>query len=205
MSTYPTALMEQVRDLRETVPQAELNDNGLFVVAGLNLPLAQQLVDNSNQPHIGRTCPNDAPKRFKDVPAVESWQTKQRLSLPLVRELGPSFLDLSGFGWMGPGSPDVEAGEPEIPGAVVTFAVRLYESALKQGNAPHYTRAILDAHEAIIGNNQGVWLEAWKTNKRAIEAYEDNGFITVAEIPGILHGEEVTRVYMTLGQLSAAA
>lgn len=199
---YPTALADEVTPLPQ-IPQEELNKNGLFVVQGLTAALAEQLVERSKEPPVVEMCKNDAGTRFKDVDAVARWQTKQRLSLPLVsRAAVGNDLELMGFGWMGPGKPGKE--EPHIPGAEVTFAVRLYSGATGQGNAPHYTRAILDTHDYHFGN-EGVWLEAWGDNTRALEAYEANGFQTFTVIEGERHSKILPRVYMTLGDISARA
>lgn len=202
MADYPTQLSPEVKILPEVVEQAELNERSLFVVEGLDTNLAVQLVEASRQPHIGEYCPNDPTKRFGSVEKVIAWQSKGRLALPLVRKAGDGALLLAGFGWMGPGEPGED--EPTIPGAVTTFAIRIYEEAVGQGNALPYTRAIVQANDALYGN-QGVWLEAWGDNTAALKTYEKTGFEKVAEIPGVRHGEPFPRVYMTLGELAVNA
>lgn len=197
MSNYPTGLVHEVSALPESVNQSELNEKGLFVVQGLDLSLAQQLVERSKEPHVVKYCPNDAPKRFKDVSAIESWQTKERLSLPLISILGDGALKLEGFGWMGPGVPGED--EPQIPGAKITYAERIYTDAVGQGNALPYARAMLDTHEFLFGND-GVWLEAWVDNVAATKTYQKAGFDIYTVIPGTLHGEPMDRVYMTLSK-----
>ena len=195
MSEYPTHLVEEVMPIPASVDQSELNSRNLYVMQGLDLSLASQLVERSNEPHVVKFCPNDAPKRFKDVAAVEAWQTKQRLSLPLVSKLGNGALRLEGFGWMGPGAPGED--EPQIPGALITYAERIYSDAVGQGNALPYARAMLDTHDALYGN-EGVWLEAWVKNEAATKTYKNAGFDIFTIIPGQLHGESMDRVYMTL-------
>ncbi len=201
-NNYPTALTDQIRFLPE-VEQATLNNNGLFVVKGLNVALAEQLVKQSKDPVVHYYCPSDGVGpynipgktiRFEDVTAVEKWQSKQRLSLPLVKQIGDSGLQLAGFGWMGPGVPGAD--EPQIDGAKTTFAVRLYELARGQGMATPYTRAIIEAHDQQYGSD-GVWLEAWGDNVRAVSSYKKVGFSEVVRVMGERHGEQVERVYMT--------
>ncbi len=199
MARYPIEFLSSVGQLPETVNQAVLNERGLYVMQGLDLALAEQLVESSGQPHIAEFCPNDPTKRFGSVEKVMAWQSKGRLALPLVKKAGNGALVLAGFGWMGPGKPGDD--EPTIPGAETTFAIRIYNEAVGQGNALPYTQAILDANNALYGNH-GVWLEAWGDNAAALKAYERVGFQKVAEIPGSRHGEEFTRVYMTLGNIA---
>lgn len=195
MPKYPIELVPEVSPLPENVDQSGLNDRGLFVVQGLTLSLAEQLVERSKEPHVDRFCPNDALERFKDVAAVEAWQTKKRLSFPLVSKLGNGALRLEGFGWIGPGTPRDD--EPQVPGALITYAQRIYTDAVSQGNALPYAKAMLDTHDALYGND-GVWLEAWVKNLAATKTYQDAGFEVFAIIPGELHGEPMERVYMTL-------
>jgi GNAT superfamily N-acetyltransferase len=200
MSNYPTHLLHEARELPDAVEQTVLNERGLFVMQGLDIQLAAQLVQASRQPHIQEYCPNDAVKRFGGIENVIDWQEKGRLALPLVRKIGGDALSLAGFGWIGPGTPAPD--EPDIPGAKVTFAIRLYEDAVGQGNALPYTKAIIQANDSLYGNN-GVWLEAWGDNPAALTTYEKAGFEKVAEMPGSRHGKVVPRVYMRLGRLAA--
>jgi hypothetical protein len=200
MAKYPDQLSQEVRSLSEVVEQSQLNKRGLFVVEGLNILLAEQLVEASKQPHIGEYCLNDPTKRFGSLEKVIAWQSKGRLALPLVRKAGDGALLLAGFGWMGPSKPDED--EPTIPGATTTFAIRIYENAVGQGNALPYTKAIVQANDVLYGN-EGVWLEAWGDNTAALKTYEKGGFKKVAEMLGSRHGESLPRVYMTLGELAA--
>jgi len=188
-----------VQSLPDAVEQTELNERGLFVTEGLDAQLADQLVDASKQPHIREYCPNDAASRFASLDKVTAWQAKGRLSLPLVRKLGDGTLSLAGFGWMGPGKPGPD--EPEIVGAATTFAIRLYKEAAGQGNALPYTKAIVQANQALYGDT-GVWLEAWSDNVPALRTYEKMGFQRVAEQADMRHGSPCTRIYMTLGNLA---
>lgn len=98
---------------------------------------------------------------------------------------------------MGPGSPGED--EPSIPGAVITYAERIYQDAVAQGNALPYAKAMLATHDALYGN-EGVWLEAWVENEAATKTYKNAGFTVFATIPGELGGEPMDRVYMTLGE-----
>ena len=128
MANYPNQLYQEVKSLPDVVEQARLNERGLYVVEGIDIQLAEQLVEASKQPHIREFCPNDPTKRFGSVEKVVAWQSKGRLALPLVRKIGDGALSLAGFGWMGPGKPGED--EPTIPGATTTFAIRIYEDAV---------------------------------------------------------------------------
>jgi hypothetical protein len=195
MSKYPVGLVSEVLPLPASVDQSELNDNGLFVVQGLDLSLAKQLIERSKEKHVDRYCPNDAPKRFTNLKAVEAWQAKGRLSMPLVSKLGNGALRLQGFGWMGPGVPGED--EPPIPGSITTYAQRIYEDHVGQGNGTPYAKAMLDTHDALYGN-EGVWLEAWVKNIAATSTYSNAGFQHFVTVSGELRGEPMDRVYMTL-------
>jgi hypothetical protein len=200
---YPTQLVEDsgLELLPPGIDQSRLNANGLYVVRGLNHHLGRQLIARSRQSAVVKNCENDAKARFRNLASIAAWQTKGRLALPLVRHDSEGQLVLAGFGWMGPGKPNVEKGEPVIPGATTTFALRIYNGANGQGNATPFTQAILDTHEALY-ENDGVWLEAWGDNARALGSYSKVGFEHFATIPGMRHEEPVPRVYMTLGQLA---
>jgi hypothetical protein len=207
LDTYPTELVTYAMpptadEFVSGETYRQLSEKGLFLYEGLDEDLATQLVERSKEPHIGAEpdgpCPNDPIGRFANREAIEKWQAKGRLAMPLVRCVGEGAIELAGFGWMGPQEPEVE-----VPGAKTTFAIRLYESALRQRLAKPYTQAMLDHHKAVFGDNDGVWLEAWLTNKWAVKTYEDTGFVKVGEGVGKLHGVETPRIYMTLGELAA--
>jgi ribosomal protein S18 acetylase RimI-like enzyme len=196
---YPTELVSKVQPLPLEIMSGGFIRSDLAVMQGLDQDLAEQLVERSKEKAIVRNCKNDAVKRFGSIEAVAAWQSKGRLSLPLVHNLGGEALSLAGFGWMGPGKPGED--EPVIPGAETTFAIRIYEGFSGQGLSRPYTETILTAHDVLYGNH-GVWLEAWGNNTPALKTYNDVGFVQVAEAPGLLDGEAVPRVYMTLGQLA---
>jgi ribosomal protein S18 acetylase RimI-like enzyme len=200
LEAYPTELVVYPLPAPIEDAHSRLVEKGFYLYEGLDVDLATQLVERSREPHIAPTCPNDPTKRFANLEAVERWQAKGRLAMPLVKGIGSGALELAGFGWMGPGKPGED--EPQIPGAEITFAIRLYESALGQRLARPYTEAMLDYHKYAFGNNDGVWLETWGDNLKAINTYEDAGFHVVAEAMGMRHGEEKPRLYMTLGDLA---
>jgi hypothetical protein len=201
MRLYPTELVDHVAPLPESVNQAVLNERGLYVMQGLDLSLAEQLVERSKEPEVVRYCKNDALSRFKDIAAIETWHKKGRLALPLVSMLGDDALRLEGLVWMGPGAPSDS--EPQIPGADITFAERIYKDAAGHGNAFPYTRAALDAHDSLFGNN-GVWLEAYVENIKATKTYANAGFEHFATVPAEQTSTGMDRVYMTLGNYALA-
>src|ERR1700689_2907574 len=112
LSNYPSELVSNVLPLDELIDQTLLNSKGLFVVRGLDLALAEQLMEVSNQPDIVENCVGDSTDRFASVESIINWQAKGRLALPLVKQIGDSALRLQGFGWMGPEVP--KEGEPMI-------------------------------------------------------------------------------------------
>lgn len=199
MDRYPTQLFDKAEPLPPAVPQNILADNGLQVLQGLTEDLAEQLIERSNESAVRQMCIGDSTKRFTSLESIETWQQKGRLAVPLVRAAGHGSLKLMGMGWMGPGVPGQN--EPQIPDATTTFAMRLYEGATKQGNATPYTRAILAAHQEIMGNNDGVWLEAWGDNTSATSTYARVGFRQVDRKMGLRHGHPKPRVYMVLDSL----
>jgi hypothetical protein len=201
MKCYTTSFQAELSTLPASVFQGELNERGLTIMSGLTTNIADQLVECSKDPLI-QFCKNDAAKRFASRDSVEEWLQKNRMPLPLVRTAGSGAFELAGFGWMGPGAPS--DGEPEITGASITFAVRLYEAARGAGNALPYTRGIVVAHQLLHGVG-GEWLEAWGDNVAALRPYQQAGFVEVARVPDIRHGEPADRVYMTLGDIASAA
>ncbi|HUD81818.1 MAG TPA: hypothetical protein VMR08_04335 [Patescibacteria group bacterium] len=204
MANYPSGLVKEVIPIPETIDQTELNKNGLFVVQGLDLALAEQLVEASDEAAVRLFCQDDAEIRFESIESIIDWAEKGRLSLPLVRHTGDSALTLAGLGWMRPGKPDKNKKEPIIPGAETTFAIRIYGETAGHGYARFYTKSILDTHGALIGN-KGVWLAAWGDNEHALRPYDQNGFIEVDRVPMTRKSDNkvVDRVFMTLGHLTA--
>ena len=196
MKAYPTELYEQAKPLPD-IDQSALNATGLEIVEGLDFPLASQLVERSKESHVAKYCLNES-DRFGSTDRVRQWLKKGRLALPLVTR---EDREMVGFGWMGPGLPGPDA--PKIPGAEITFAIRLYSKATGRRLSSPYTSAILKAHDAMFGNG-GVWLESWGDNTNALRTYGREGFIRVAEIEADRRGEKVTRIYMTLGNLASA-
>jgi len=204
MSQYPTELAPNVEPLPGFIDQAELNAKGLVVVRGLTLGLAEQLPKRSQEPAVIEFTPNDyirpdtgKPGRFFDVNSVVEWIAKGRLALPLIT----TDEKLMGILWMGPEKPGQE--EPEIPGANTTFAIRIYEGAAGQLNSLPYTKIGLAMH-AELYNNDGVWLEAWGDNPKALNTYEKVGFIEEVRDVSKRHGQPKERVYMTLGKLAVS-
>ncbi len=202
MVSYPTELVPTVEILPNSIDQAGLNAKGLYVVQGLTRGLAEQLPARSQEPAVLDFTPNDyirpddgKPGRFFDVSSASKWISKGRFALPLIT----TDEKLMGMAWMGPEKPG--ANEPTITGACTTFAIRLYEGATGDHNCLPYTKAVLDAHLEAY-DNDGVWLEAWGDNPKALKPYEQAGFIEVTRIIGERHGKPKERVYMTLGELA---
>jgi len=204
MTLYPTELAGTFELLPNCVDQTELNAKGLYVVQGLTHSLAEQLPVRSQEPAVLDFTPNDYIRedgklgRFFDVNAAAKWISKGRFALPLIT----ADETLIGMAWMGPEKPDPDKKEPKILGAITTFAIRLYEGATGDHNCLPYTNAVLDAHREAY-ENDGVWLEAWGDNPKALKPYGHAGFVEVARIKGKRHGKQKERVYMTLGELNA--
>lgn len=192
---YPTELVTNVFPVAGTIDQSELNKKGLFVMQGLDLQIAEQLIKLSFQKNVVKNCENDSIARFASIENIINWHLKGRLPLPLVRQIGDSTLELAGFGWMGPEK--LKDDEPSIPGAQTTFAIRIYDGFTGDHNSLPYTRTILDTHQELYGN-EGVWLAAWDDNSSALATYEKAGFEKTGETIGLRHGQAVPRAYMSL-------
>lgn len=184
------------------IDQSALKANGFEVLMGLSEELAEQLVEASKEPHVAEFCPNDPGKRFGSVDKIRAWQEKGRLALPLVVYTGNGAPELAGFGWMGPQEPGED--EMTLPGAKTTFAMRLYERAVGKGIAAPYAGAILAAHEVMYGN-EGVWLETWADNAKAVATYERVGFKSQGLLLMPESQRPAYRRYMTLGDIKPQA
>jgi len=194
---YPTELVTSVFPVAGTIDQSELNKKGLFVMQGLDLQIAEQLIRLSFQEDVVTNCEGDSTDRFASIDSIINWQSRGRLPLPLIKQIGDSEMELAGFGWMGPEK--LKEKEPNIPGAKTTFATRIYNGFIGDRNSLPYTRTILNVHRELYGN-EGVWLAAWGDNIRALATYEKAGFERAGETMGLRHGQEVPRVYMAFRQ-----
>jgi RimJ/RimL family protein N-acetyltransferase len=201
MPKYPTELVPNVLPITKRVNQVYLNNKGLFVMEGLDLALAEQLIQASRQPHILDNCPRDRRERFSSVESIQAWQQKGRLALPLIKHVGDSAMTLVGFGWMGPEKPNEDY--DYTAAAEITFAIRLYEEAVGQNNSWPFTTAMLDAHQDEFGNN-GVWLETSADNKPALNTYRRAGFNQVDTRMVKVDDNEEERVLMILDDKLAA-
>jgi hypothetical protein len=201
LEVYPTTLCDKPRELPARVDQMRLRNAGFCVMTGLNRALAEQLVEASKEDHIVDSCPGDSIDRFANVEAVGAWLSKGRLALPLVRKLDSNQLQLAGFGWTGPETPGDEA--PIMPGASITFAIRLYNKALHKHLSFPYTLAILAANKALH-RNKGIWLDTNSNNLVAINTYEKAGFVYAGEATTERNGIQQTRLYMVLGKWTLA-
>ncbi len=194
---YPTTLSEIPQPLPANIDQSFLHERDLEVMVGLTPELAEQLIENSKQEHIVASCEHDADERFVDMDSLQAWQERGHLVLPLVRKLGNGTLRLVGIGWFRAGESRGEHGP--IPGSKATLAIRLYQEGLRQGIAPHYLRVMLDAHEQLIGSNDGMTLKTFSDNQKALRSYYENGFEVVDHGFDTRHGEQVPIVIMALG------
>jgi hypothetical protein len=88
MGEYPTHLFDKVEPLPPSVPQNMLADNDLRIVQGLTEELAGQLIERSHESSVVEYCENDSLKRFSSLDAIQEWQEKGRLALPLVKTIG---------------------------------------------------------------------------------------------------------------------
>ena len=225
---YPTTFVDEAQPLPAYIDQAVLNERGLYVVNGLTRPLARQLSKRSLEEAVADFCfndylrdkgePTERPGRFMDLEAATAWQAKGREVFLLVKQLGGSALENAdedlvpednglrnmGIIWLGPEKPGKK--EPQLEGAEITFAMRIFEGASGKGNALPFIMAALAAHDQIHGN-EGQWLEAWGDNPSALRTYEKAGFEEKARMKGIRHGQQKDRVYMqrdlALGKLTA--
>lgn len=199
--TYPSTFCDQPVGPPTRIDQTRLRMQGYRLLTGLNVNMAQQLVEASREDHIVAYCPNDANEHFSSVASIEAWLRKGRLAIPLVTEAAGEKLKLAGFGWIGPAQPSDE--EVALPGAELTFGIRLYKEALGKKLAFPYTLAILATNKALY-SNKGVWLSTRSDNVAAVKTYEKAGFVKAAEVQAESDELSYSRIYMMLGKWALA-
>ncbi len=199
--TYPTKFCNQLSELPNKIDQTRLRQQGYRVLAGLDIDLAQQLIESSLEDHIVTNCPKDAAERFTSIESIDTWLGKGRLVLPLVKDTGYGNLKLAGLGWIGPAKP--AANEVTLPGAELTFGLRLYDEALGKKLSFPYALAVLATNKTLY-SNKGVWLTTRSDNIPAIKTYERAGFVKAAEVPAEYDGISHSRLYMMLGKWALA-
>ena len=170
-----------------------LAEKGFRIQIGLTRADTAPLQELSVQASIRKYCPKDCTERFKDVPTIEHWLTKERLVF-LLKETATD--ELAGIAWTGPGT------SPHISGGKLTGGVRLSEHFQGLGLAtPFLTAALTYTRENY--SDDLLWYECWQSNSGALHIYQKLGFQIVQTEPGQRvtpdgSHESDTRVYMKL-------
>lgn len=176
MNAFPTTFTAEtewveIDNLPEDIKPAleMLESNGFRIQLGMQETDVAQLSEIVQQPSIREFCPNDATKRFKDVPTTEAWFTKGRLMF-LLKE--PMTDTIAGYGWFGPGTNE------RVPGANLTGALRLNEQYQGKGLATPFL-AVMLAYTRAFWPDETMWFETWQSNTGAVHIYQKVGFETV--------------------------
>lgn len=202
MSQFPNELSNESVSIASHLADADsqqaiqlLSEKGFEVSVGLTQAYAEAIIAMALEPGIQEYCPNDCSKRFKDMPAVENWLSKQRATFLLLQRTDTG-LALAGYGWAG-----AETSE-HVPGGETTFAIRVGERGQGQGLATSFAQLIVSGSRELYGA-QHFWLETWQSNGGAVHVYHKIGFedvTTVAfERPTLAGGTVAdTRIFMRL-------
>ena len=159
----------------------ELGARGYEVAVGLDEYFAGAISVMARQEHIVEYCPGDATdRRFATLESTERWLRKaggRAVFLLLQKSAGglPAGR-LAGYGWTG------YEDQPKFEAYPVTSAYRLGDIALGQGLFAHYVQAVVSATKRLFAA-EGLGLETWRSNARALSTYENAGFLTLETGP----------------------
>lgn len=146
------------------------------VERGWDDELAAALPMLSLQPHILRSTPKDASRRFVDVESSNRWyDDEQKAPTPYSLRLGG--LSLGGFIWM---SYQTHA---DTPGCDYTSGFRMYQGAVGRGLARPFSEV---THDDFFRRHpgSGIWLETDEVNQAALALYDKLGYKEVANHDG---------------------
>lgn len=188
MGRFPTTFADQTAMLPELMGErgesarSELFKKDYIVRVGLTPTDARAIGHISQQESIGVYCPKDRTSaRFGSLESTAKWLgkgeeggEKGRLMFVLLGKTGLTRSRVAGYGWTGPEASRNDDGSVKIPGANITFAVRVGEDDQGLGLARPFTEIIVAATETMVGGQRHledpedmIWLETWKSNKAA--------------------------------------
>jgi hypothetical protein len=182
MAHFPKTLVEQVQPITEDIGErgnialARLNERGFTVARGLTPYYAGSLAVASQQKHIREYCPRDAQERFPTPEAIEKWHAKKEGRAPflllsdVIYKGEPIGKAVDGYAWSGTEPCDF------LPDHPITTAYRLTERGLRQGLFPDFVQVATSATNTFYTDGEGIGLESWDSNKKAIGAYEYTGY-----------------------------
>jgi hypothetical protein len=182
MAHFPKTLVEQVQPITEDIGErgndalARLNERGFTVARGLTPYYAGSLAVISQQDHIREYCPRDTAERFPTPPAIEKWHAKKdgRAPFLLLSDVmykgAPIGEAIDGYGWSG--TEPCEA----LPDHPITTAYRLARRGLRQGLFGDFVQVVTSATNTFYAEGEGIGLETWFSNEKAVGAYEEVGY-----------------------------
>ena len=191
MLHYPTTFAEtlvpvdpDILDVEGRDAVVDLNNRGFEVVSRVRREDVPDLAEisaqeGSAQDGVREFCRNDLDKRFANPKMMAAWHEKDGgRGTFLLRQLGAT----AGHGWTGPIAEDGEE-RKLVPGAEVTFAIRLSGAFGGQGLAVPFTKAIVWGSVALYGA-RNISLETWGSNTRAVRTYLKAGAEVVTTADG---------------------
>ncbi len=161
----------------ETVGSFRGHDGARHTVdRGWEDDLAAELPELSRQPHILRSTPKDASRRFTDQESADLWYDDEN-KLPSVYTFRLGGLSVGGLVWMS------SQQHVDTPGAHYTSGFRMYQGAVGRGLARPFSEV---AHEDFFNLHptSGIWLETDETNAAALALYEKLGYTEIANHDG---------------------
>jgi hypothetical protein len=181
---FPTSFAEQVEILEPGIGQrgdaalARLQDKGFIVGTGLTRYFAGAIGVMGYQKHIREDfCPRDATKaRFATEASTAAWLQKNggRGMFLLLDGLVPEDALLDAYGWTG------FEENPNLPDHPITSAYRLGERALGQHLSKDFIQVVVSGTNTLYAPGEGIGLETWSKNVKAVHSYRDVGFEQIA-------------------------
>ena len=151
--------------------------SGYEVAVGLSEYYAGAISIMSQQKLIAEYCPQDAScQRFASRASTERWLAKNggRAVFLLLCQENPAADEpehrLAGYAWTGLETPAGLAGYP------ITSAYRIGDEDRGKGLAGPFAQVVISATHARFAEGEGIGLEVWSSNHRAVSLYRELGF-----------------------------
>ncbi len=151
-----------------------LRHKGFVVYRGWNEKLAEELVECSKDPFIKQWTPNDAERRFTDVPTAMKWHDEGQRTVYSLYDNSDE--GLTGVIWYDTRSrKDLDATH--------TFGIRMYnpERLERRKKLAHGFMKAAQYDFEQLASAPVVWLETDSDNVGARDLYENFGYETVSE------------------------